>query len=177
MLEQKLYPPIANWLERFLDRHYRNAKNVIVEDTSRLTVAAFLAKHDLLRWRPEGRIFDIKVDITGAVLLPLRRQLIVKLAIVEVKVGAINVRSFSQVLGYAKVVHPSHAFIISPKGWSSSLHQLVRDFNRVDVLEYAPGKHIIVAKWDSASASIRPGEVLAYGQTIDRIIKIAQSGG
>lgn len=166
MLEQELYPPIANWLEGFLDRYYRNAKKVIVEDTSRSTVAAFLAEHDLLRWRPEGRIFDIKVDISGAVLLSLRRQLIVKLAIVEVKVGAINVRSFSQVLGYAKVVRPSHAFIISPKGWSSSLHQLVRDFNRVDVLEYAPGQHIIVAKWDSASASIRPGEVLAYGQTI-----------
>lgn len=166
MLEQEFYQPVANWLKGFLNSYYPNAKNVIVEDTSRSTVSVFLAKHDLIQWKPEGRIFDIKVDITGAVLLPLRRQLILKLAIVEVKVGAINLRSFSQVLGYAKVVHPEHAFIISPTGWASSLHQLVRDFNRVDVLEYAPGQHIIVARWDSASASIRPGEILAYGQTI-----------
>lgn len=166
MIEQELYRPIANWLKSFLNRYYRNAKNVIVEDTSRSTVAAFLAKHDLLKWKPEGRIFDIKVDVTGAVLLPLSRQLVLKLAIAEVKVGAVNLRSFSQVLGYAKVVNPSHAFIISPKGWSSSLHQLVRDFNRVDVLEYARGQHIVVAKWDLSSASVRSGEVLTYGQTM-----------
>ncbi len=166
MLEQELYRPIANWLKGFLNRYYRNAREIIVEDTSRSTVAAFLAKHDLLRWKPESRIFDIKVDISGAILLPLRHQLVLKLAIAEVKVGAVNLRSFSQALGYAKVVHPSHAFIISPKGWSSSLHQLVRDFNRIDVLEYARGQHIIVAKWNLSSASIRPGDVLAYGQAV-----------
>lgn len=166
MLEQELYRPIASWLKGFLNRHYRNAQNVIVEDTSRSTVAAFLAKHDLLKWKPEGKIFDIKVDITGAVLLPSRRQRNLKLAIIEVKSRAVNLRSFSQVLGYAKVVHPSHAFIISPQGWSSSLHQLVQDFHRMDVLEYAKDQYIIVAKWDLASASIRPGEVLTYGQTI-----------
>lgn len=166
MIEQELYRPVVNWLKSFLNRYYRNAKNVIVEDTSRSTVAAFLVKHDLLKWKPEGRIFDIKVDVTGAVLLPSSHQLVLKLAIAEVKVGVVNLRSFSQALGYAKVVHPSHAFIISPKGWSSSLHQLVRDFNRVDVLEYARSQYIVVAKWDLASASVRSGEVLTYGQTI-----------
>ncbi len=166
MLEQELYYPIASWLKSFLNRCYRNARDIIVEDTSRLTVSAFLAKHDLLKWKPEGRIFDIKVDISGAILLPLHRhRLALKLAIAEVKGGVINLRSFSQALGYAKVVHPSYAFIISPKGWSSSLQQLVRDFHRIDVLEYARGQHIIVAKWDLSSASIRPGDVLAYGQS------------
>lgn len=166
MEERELYHPIVDWLRSFLRRRYRGARNIIVEDTSRSTVAAFLAKHNLLKWQLEGKTFDIKVDITGAVLLLTPRQPIIKLAVAEVKVGAINLRNFSQALGYAKVVRPSHAFIISPKGWASSLHQLVRDFNRIDVLEYARGQHIIVAKWDLSSASIRPGEVLTYGQAV-----------
>jgi hypothetical protein len=81
----------------------------------------------------------------------------------EVKVDAINLRHFSQVLGYAKVARPTHAFIISPQGWTSSLHRLIRDFKRVDVLEYAPNRYIAVAKWDLSSASIRAGEVLTFG--------------
>jgi len=165
--EQELYQHVARWLKSFLNRRYRRAKKIIVEDTSRSTVAAFLVKHDLLKWQPEGKIFDIKVDVTGVALLTMPHQPpLVQLAIVEVKVGAINLRGFSQVLGYAKVIRPSHAFIISPKGWTSSLQQLVRDFNRMDVLEYARDQYIVIAKWDSSSASIRPGDVLTYGQAI-----------
>lgn len=164
MKERELYSSVANWLKSFLHRRYRGARNIIAEDTSRSTIADFLAKHDLLQWQSEGRTFDIKVDVAGAALLVMPRQPIIKLAIVEVKLGAINLRDFSQALGYAKVVRPSHAFIVSPQGWSSSLHQLIREFNRIDVLEYAKGQHIIIAKWDVSSASIRSGEVLTYGQ-------------
>ena len=153
-------------MKDFLNRHYKRARNIIVEDTSRSTVAAFLSKHNLLKWQPEGKTFDIKVDVTGAVLLLTSRQPCVQLAVAEVKIGTINLRSFSQVLGYAKVIRPAHAFIVSPQGWTSSLQQLVRDFNRMDVLEYARDQYIVIAKWDSSSASIRPGDVLTYGQAI-----------
>lgn len=166
MRERELYHTVVLWLKNFLQRHYRRAKNIIVEDTSRSTVATFLTKHRLLQWQREGETYDIKVDITGAVVLPAHHQPVVKLAIIEVKAGSINLRSFSQALGYAKVVHPDHAFLISPKGWSTSLHRLVRDFNRTDILEYVQGQYIVVAKWDLASSSIRPGEVLTYGLTL-----------
>jgi hypothetical protein len=164
--EQELYQPVAQWLKGFLNRRYKRARNIIVEDTSRSTVAAFLSKHDLLKWQPEGKTFDIKVDVTGAVSLLTSLQPCVQLAIAEVKIGTINLRSFSQVLGYAKVIRPAYAFIISPQGWTSSLQQLIRDFNRRDVLEYVKDRHIIIAKWDLSSASIRPGDVLTPGQGI-----------
>jgi len=166
MRERELYSPVANWLRSFLSSRYRVAKQIVVEDTSRITIANFLAKHDLLQWQSEGRTYEIKVDVAGAALLAKRGQPIIRLAIVEVKTGAINLRDFSQVLGYAKVLRPSHAFIISPQGWSSSLHQLIREFDRLDVLEYAEGQHITIAKWDLSSGSIRRGDVLSYGEEL-----------
>lgn len=69
----------------------------------------------------------------------------------------------SLVIGYAKVVKPDHAFIVSPKGWADSLQRFVRDYKRVDVLEYAPNRRIVVARWDIPSNSIRCGEVLLEG--------------
>lgn len=108
-------------------------------------------------------MLDISVDVTGAALLTRQKGKEVKLAIVEVKVRPITLRDFSQALGYAKVICPDHAFIVSPEGWSNSLQRLVRDFKREDILEYAPGRRIIVARWDIASHSIRPGETLLPG--------------
>ncbi len=87
----------------------------------------------------------------------------IKLAIVEVKVRAITLRDFSQALGYAKVVMPDHAFIVSPNSWTEALQRLVREFQRWDILEYAHGKRIVIAKWDIASNSVRPGDTLLAG--------------
>jgi hypothetical protein len=110
---------------------------------------------------PWWATLDIAVDVTGAALSTERNgRKILHLAIVEVKTHAINLRDLSQVTGYAKVVLPDFAFIISPKGWSESLHRLIRDFGRVDVLEYAPKRKVIVAKWNTISQSVRAGDVL-----------------
>ncbi|MCS7192443.1 MAG: hypothetical protein NZ937_05615 [Armatimonadetes bacterium] len=163
MREKDLYLSVANWLRDFLKGRYPKAINVWAEDTSRINVAKFLRYHNLLDLVPWGAMLEISTDVTGAALVKAKEKQIVKLAIVEVKIGAINLRDFSQILGYAKVVIPDHAFIISPKGWTPSLHRLVRDFKRVDILEYAPGKLVVVAKWDHLSNSVRPGDVLLHG--------------
>ncbi len=162
MKEQQLYHPICCWLTDYLQRMYPRALSVIVEDTSRLTVATFLERNNLLRWIPVGDVFDIKVDITGAVVHQKKNKHIIDLAIVEVKVCAISLRDFSQILGYSRVVIPKHSFIISPEGWSSTLQHLIRDYKRVDILEYSKGKQIVVAKWDLISNSVRSGDVLIY---------------
>lgn len=163
MRERDLYPLVANWLKNFLKERYPKAISICVEDTSRTNVAQFLRRNNLLDFAPWGTILDVPADVTGAVLVKIKDKQMIKLAIVEVKIGAINLRDFSQILGYAKVVVPDHAFIISPKGWMPSLQRLVRDFKRVDILEYAPGKLVVVAKWDCLSNSVRPGNVLWHG--------------
>jgi hypothetical protein len=161
MREHELYPFVCEWLGRFLRSKFRSVRHVWSEDTSRSSVATFLERHNLTSHVPWWATLDIAVDVTGAVLLTTRNgRKILRLAIVEVKTHAINLRDLSQVIGYAKVVLPHFAFLISPKGWSESLHRLIRDFKRADVLEYAPNRKVIVAKWDTISQSVRMGEML-----------------
>lgn len=162
MRECDLYQPISKWLCNFLHRKYRAAHFVRAEDTSRSSVANFLQRHQLTAYVPWGATLDIAVDVTGVALLVTRDgKKILKLAIVEVKNHPINLRDLSQVLGYAKVILPDHAFIVSPNGYSSNLQRLLRDFGRKDILEYAPNRSIVIARWDIASGSIRPGEILS----------------
>ncbi|RKZ24859.1 hypothetical protein DRQ26_06850, partial [bacterium] len=81
-------------------------------------------------------------------------------AIVEVKTNKISLHSFSQILGYSKVVRPQYSFIISPSGWSYFLNRLIHDYNREDILEYYDGRKILIAKWDVDINTIRYGNVL-----------------
>jgi len=159
--EHELYPAVCEWLRRFLRSKFRSARHVWSEDTSRSSVATFLKRHNLTSHVPWWATLDIAVDVTGAALLSTcSGREVLRLAIVEVKMHTINLRDLSQVVGYAKVVLPDFAFIISPKGWSESLHRLIRDFGRVNVLEYAPKRKVIVSKWDMVSQSVRAGDVL-----------------
>lgn len=163
MRERDLYPLVVEWLRDFLKNRYPRAIEIWAEETSRSSVAKFLSKHNLLNLVRWGAMLDISPDVTGAAVIKAKMQHSVKLAIVEVKLGVVSLRDLSQVLGYAKVTIPSHAFIISPKGWSPTIQRLVRDFKRLDILEYAQGKFIVVAKWDHLSNSVRPGDVLLPG--------------
>jgi hypothetical protein len=162
--EQELHRSVAQWLKGFLKRRYLRAEDIIVQGPSRSTIVNFLKHHGLLRRsQPESEAFNVKVDVIGAAVLT---EDDIRLAIVEVELNSVNLSSLCRLLGLSQILCPSHAFIISPQGWTSSLQQLIRDFNRRDVLEYVKGRHIIVAKWDLSSASIRPGDVLTPGQGV-----------
>jgi hypothetical protein len=138
MRERELYRPVCDWLARFLRQKYRSA-TVRVEDTSRSSVAEFLRRHELTRYLPYWVTLEVPADVTGAaVLTGHTHRSLLRLAIVEVKLKVINLRDLSQAIGYAKVVQPHYAFLVSPKGWTENLQRLVRDYQRSDVLEYGP---------------------------------------
>ncbi len=163
MRERELYRPVCDWLARFLRQKYRSAA-VRVEDTSRSSVAEFLRRHELTRYVPYWVTLEVPADVTGAAVLtghPHRSLL--RLAIVEVKLKVINLRDLSQAIGYAKVVQPHYAFLVSPKGWTENLQRLMRDYQRSDVLEYGPQRWLAVARWDHASGCVRTGEFLLPG--------------
>ncbi|MCX7598324.1 MAG: hypothetical protein N2512_05590, partial [Armatimonadetes bacterium] len=82
------------------------------------------------------------------------------LFLVEVKARPTNLAALAQLLGYCRIVQPEGAWLLSPLGWSAPLAKLVRDFGRGDLLEFAPGKKIVVARWDVATAQVRPGDAL-----------------
>jgi len=155
--ESQLYKPIREWLVSFLKRRYRNIKGIWVDDTSKITVDNFILRKKLTSYIPYWSALKVSVDITGAVL---ENDGSLHLAIVEVKTGRINLRDLSQVIGYAKVIKPDYAFIISPNGWSKILKYLILDLQRTDVLEYDSKKKIIIGKWDMVSNSLRAGDIL-----------------
>jgi len=163
MRERELYRPVCDWLASFLRHKYRSAA-VYVENTSSSSVAEFLRRHELTTYVPYWVTLEVPADVTGAAVLTRRpHRTLLRLAIVEVKRNAINLRDLSQGIGYAKVVQPHYAFIVSPKGWTENLQQLVRNYKRSDVLEYAPQRWLMVARWDLASGSVRTGEFLLPG--------------
>jgi len=82
------------------------------------------------------------------------------LTFVEVKYGQLNLRDVSQLLGYSKIVKPEFAFLISPKGLSRPLSQLLKYFNRLDILEYKPNYYIRIARWDSSRKAILMNSVI-----------------
>jgi hypothetical protein len=155
--ESQLYKPIREWLVRFLKRKYRNIKRIWVDDTSKITVDNFILRKKLTSYILYWSALKVSVDITGAVL---KNDGSLHLSIVEVKTGRINLRDLSQVIGYAKVIKPDYAFIISPNGWSKILKYLISDLRRTDVLEYDSKKKIIIGKWDMVSNSLRAGDIL-----------------
>jgi hypothetical protein len=155
--ESQLYKPIREWLVSFLKRKYRNIKGIWVDDTSKITVDNFILTNKLTSYIPYWSALKVSVDITGAVL---ENDGSLHLAIVEVKTGRINLGNLSQVIGYAKVIKPDYAFIISPNGWSKILKYLILDLQRTDVLEYDSKKKIIIGKWDMVSNSLRTGDIL-----------------
>jgi hypothetical protein len=155
--ESQLYEPIREWLVSFLKRKYRNIKGIWVDDTSKITVDNFILRKELTSYISYWSALKVSVDITGAVL---KNDGSLHLAIVEVKTRRINLRDLSQVIGYAKVIKPDYAFIISPNGWSKILKYLILDLQRTDVLEYDSKKKIIIGKWDMVSNSLRAGDIL-----------------
>ena len=155
--ESQLYKPIREWLVSFLKRKYRNIKGIWVDDTSKITIDNFILRKKLTSYISYWSALKVSVDITGAVL---KNNGSLHLAIVEVKTRKINLRDLSQVIGYAKVIKPDYAFIISPNGWSKILKYLILDLQRTDVLEYDSKKKIIIGKWDMVSNSLRAGDIL-----------------
>ena len=155
--EANLYPKVVEWVEQFLTTRYKGKGwQIRAEDTSRTSVRSFLEKHGLLAYFPEAETFEIAVDVTGVAW----KQDRIDLVIIEVKCQRINLQKLSQLLGYARVVRPSYALIVSPAGWSDSIHRLVNHFGRKDILEYMPGRYVVVAQWNMLTNDIRPGSTL-----------------
>jgi len=158
MIERDLYIPIANWLSSYLkDRYAGRIKAIHAEDTHSTKLCKFIEVKGLSEFFPEHKCYDVQVDVTGVVLTKDKKT---HLAIVEVKTGTISISSFSQILGYSKIVRPDYAFIISPKGWSISLQKLVAGFARKDILCYFLDRYLVVAQWDMKAKTVKSGDIL-----------------
>lgn len=153
--EKSLYEPILNWLREYLENKNPHAK-VSVFDVHSINLSDFLERTPFKKFFPEYPTYKIKIDLLGVIQYQNKCSLV----FVEVKDGQLNLRHLSQLLGYCKIVNPYMAFLISPRGLSRPLHQLLLHFKRLDILEYRPSYFIKIAKWDSSRNAIRTDSII-----------------
>lgn len=159
--ERAMYRPVRAWLEGFLvDRHRGSVVRVF--DASRTSLARLIERERLAEGlAPEWQSWDIKVDVVGFAIA----EGDTRLAFVECKPGAINLRDLSQLLGYSRVARPEYSFIVGPHGASDALRSLLLTFNRLDVLRYREESgrlpwSIVVARWDISGGCIDGGSAI-----------------
>jgi|YelNatPaOPRAMG01_1025707.scaffolds.fasta_scaffold15814_3 hypothetical protein len=155
--ERDLYPVVLNWLDNRLRCLYPGW-SVEVFDTSRSKLSAFLDRLGV-RSFPASDAFEIEVDLTAIV----RRRDKAQLVFIECKSTPITLKDLGQILGYSRVASPVLSAIVSPEGISRSLDILLNTYNRVDILEYGPGRRIRIATWDPVRQRVDPASVFPAG--------------
>lgn len=161
--EKALYGPMSAWLKQTLIDKYRGATIEVYPDTATMPLSKLIAlKNYGHLFAAEWTSWDIRVDITGIIINNDKAEL----AFIEAKDIELSLAELSQLLGYSRVAHPLHAFLLSPKGCSGSLTSLLRSFGRRDVLVYHEekgrvGRTINVAKWDIARGTIDQASLIS----------------
>ena len=157
--EKEMYPHVMAWLKDYLQSINPRAE-IATYDTSTVALSRFLESNSLQGDFPQYHSYDIYVDVTGIV----RTKNSVSLAFVECKLNPIGLRDLSQLLGYSKVALPIYSIVISPAGIGSAIAYLLRTYGRLDVLEYAQGRRLKVATWDSNRREIKIPSLIPAGE-------------
>ena len=154
-----MYPHVKSWLKAYLQSLNAQA-TVTTFDTSTVALSRFLESHNLQGFFPQYHSYDIYVDVTGII----QTRDVVYLAFVECKLNPIGLRDLSQLLGYSKVASPIYSIITSPAGIGSAITYLLKSYGRLDVLEYAHGRRLKIATWDSDRREIKLPTLIPAGE-------------
>jgi len=160
--EVELYEPARTWLERILREHYKRM-TVRAFDSHKIKLSRLISDLGLQSLFPEFNAWDVKVDITGVISNEKKGYI----ALVECKVKQLTLRDVGQLLGYSIVVNPILSVLASPAPPTDPLITLLKDYGRLDVLEYGPQKRYIrIAKWDNVKDEVIPSSVLPPGRLL-----------
>ena len=160
MSEAEFYRPVRAWLERVLRDKYKRM-NIQVFDSHNVKLSRLIADLGLQRCFPQFNAWDVKVDVTGVVSSGQTGYL----ALVECKANQLTLRDVGQLLGYSIVVNPILSVLTSPCSPSDPLITLLKDYGRLDVLQYGPRRrHIRIAKWDTTRNEIIPNSLIPSGR-------------
>jgi len=167
MKEKDLYPQIVNWLLKFLRSYYKKGE-ITVGDTHKINLSDFLVRIGMQDKFPNFNVFDIKVDITGIIIRPQKADL----AFVECKLNPIRLLDVGQLLGYSLVAKPVFSYLLSPKGVSDPLHNLLKVYGRHDILKYSEEHTLRIAKWDIQKEEPIWSTLIPAGAYLRRIQRI-----
>ena len=140
-----MYPDIIEWLKKSLEQKFgKKAKKITVLNTHDSDLANFIMLLKYQQFFPEFSTYKIRQDITG--FIEYERK--VDLVFVECKNSSLSLIHLSQLIGYSCIALPIYAILLSPQGMGLTLNKLLKDYNRLDILEFRPKRMIQVVKWD-----------------------------
>ncbi|MDH7558599.1 MAG: hypothetical protein QHH18_08400 [Candidatus Bathyarchaeota archaeon] len=160
--EKEMYSDVCSWFKKLLQSKFKNAK-ICVEDTSKKILSKWLLEKGFHNYFPDYQTYEVEVDVTGVIMKSNKEA---HLGFIECKLGRINLRDFSQLLGYSKVALPLYSIILSPKGISQSLNLLFNIARRNDILYYSTDKHIFITKWLERKKEIDFSTIIPKGASI-----------
>ncbi|MEM1942520.1 MAG: hypothetical protein QXO30_02065 [Candidatus Caldarchaeum sp.] len=160
--EKEMYSYVCSWFRKMLQSKFKDAK-ICVEDTSKKVLSKWLLEKGFHTYFPDYQTYEVEVDVTGVVVKSDKEA---HLGFIECKLGRINLRDFSQLLGYSKVAIPLYSIILSPKGISQSLNLLFNIARRNDILYYSADKHIFITKWLERKKEIDFSTIIPKGASI-----------
>lgn len=148
-LVKEFYPEIKTWFHQYLKDYYKSYEVITTDDTSRISLDAYLKTLDIEIKEAIG--LSIKIDVVGV----LRKGNDVKLAFVEVKNGGLTLKDLGQLWGYTQLINPVESFLMSPAGLGS-LDYLLKVLQREDLLIYGSKRERMmkVCKWDAVRKTI-----------------------
>lgn len=171
--EEEMYPSAANWLKSYLSQAAKGQQvRVLQSHRERLSRLIRSQLDDIQQYLPpEWQSWDVQVDIVGFIVGKDKKM--VKLAVVECKLTRVNLSHLSQLIGYARVVNPDWAFLLSPQGIHQRLRHLLTDFNRQDILAYGDSssgslKQVIIARWLHREGTVDWSTVIPQGASAIR---------
>jgi len=153
-----LYPNIIEWMRKYLKPKYKGAI-IEVYDSHSIYLSKLLQRKKLHTNFKDFDTYAIKVDLTAIITDKNKTEL----AFVEVKSTPITLKDVGQLLGYCRIADPLEAFLISPKGMSTALHNLLIKYGKIDILGFN-NKTIKIARWNIDNNDIDYSSIIPRGK-------------
>ena len=143
--EIKMYPEVIEWLKKDLNQKFgHKASKITVLDTHDSDLSNFIMQLNYQKFFPEFSTYKIRQDITGFIEYKDK----VDLVFIECKNTSLSLIHLSQLIGYSCIALPIYSILLSPQGMGQTLNKLLKNFNRLDILEFRPKRMIHIIKWD-----------------------------
>ena len=143
--EIEMYPEIVEWLLQNLNQKFsEKANKITVLDTHDSDLSNFIMQLNYQKFFPEFSTYKIRQDITGFIEYKDK----VELVFVECKNTTLSLIHLSQLIGYSCIALPIYSILLIPQGMGQTLNKLLKNYNRLDILEFRPKRMIQIIKWD-----------------------------
>ena len=142
MMESKLYSPIKNWIDGYLKRNLQT-ENVKTYIGANEFMSKILIRENLSNKIPYSHYFNIKIDIFSVIIKHDRAELI----LIECKNTQLALMHLSQLIGYARIINPACAILLSSKKINKGLRAFLNNDPECNLLNYNNNKKIAIAQW------------------------------